>query len=1013
MKMTNPLKSIFLLLLLMFIGIQNIAAAIVTYTTEGGKFYVNGVEYQGYKATAPNASGGIETIGHFARITSLKNVTTAECVIPKNVSNGGQEYIVEGISATFYGYVNNIITSLTFSAEVGADIERFYKNFWGTTIWLYDLEGEDRGVNFSNLNLPKLKTLSLPKFRQTGTVDDWKFDFPALTDVYVTDGCPTLSGGMFIHASQITMHIQPQYIKESMQYAAVWSDFKAIVPFSWNYSLAFWNYSKRNVKLYSLGNKDYSSATPLPPPSVTGKEYGYKSMVGNLGENYLLTCEYDPETEDVPTLTRNDEPIDENDLFEVEEGVVGYQESNLHEHVSYKVNANHKQCRVTFNGGEGYIAGTYEIRRDGTRHNGNIFNGFIDCDYGSEVRLTMPATPYLLNDDLKLTFYNTGTPQNITLPTPVDGNYEIVFSVPSISSARFSYAYVVPQGEGESIPDPVITLMRMGEGEVKLTKFWEWDHRENEYRYEQTINCVNPTTSIAIPLPEDEGWGYRLEVTPLKGQKLRNLLVGYIMPADDEGSERIYWGDYLATATNHYNATTNTYTFTVDMENGGGDDFGMEDYNILVDMGPTETIVEDGYKQTIVCKGSTQSKVWFSGETSTELSGDCAATVIMDDESDYDHFVTINLAKGEKFTAYRDGEDVTSQFEYYGDAYHYEFFDESYFYASGWTFIFEKDENVVTGYDWTVVGQTLPEETKLTIVYKEGEEEEVEEVHVLNAGANKIHINASGLQSVRFDLPRVNDATPQISCDGQDRISDLTLSGNTYSLTVPEMQVTDATWLVGQQSSQTQWTVVRNENTIGAELIVTRGAKSDTLTCNSLATSVSITSASSAKLRVLTKVGSNFDVYLTGYGTTQKISVIKAVRVITGLDLIPSKDLVDAVATNGPQLLMEDVSLADAMDIYHKIVVAGGTVSFEAKDNTNSSATIPLKVLRDGVNVTSEGTTDGDFLCFTTSSDDLTGTTWVITTDEAYDRFDVNRDGTVSIADVTTLVNKILGKPTE
>ena len=1005
METTKNFKSIFLLLLLMFIGIQNIAAAIVTYTTEGGKFYVEGVEYQGYKATAPNASGGIETIGHFARITSLKNVTTAECVIPKNVSNGGQEYIVEGISATFYGYVNNIITSLTFSAEVGADIERFYTNFWGTTtIWLYDLEGEDRGVNFSNLNLPKLKTLSLPNFRQTGTVDDWKFDFPALTDVYVTDGCPTLSGGMFIHASQITMHIQPQYIKESMQYAAVWSDFKDIVPFSWNYSLAFWNYSKRYVKIYSLGNKDYSSATPLPPPSVTGKEYGYKSMVGNLGENYLLTCEYDPETEDVPTVTRNDEPIDENDLFEVDEGVVGYQESNLHEHVSYKVNANHKQCQVTFYGGEGYIAGTYEIRRDGTRHYGNIFNGSIDCDYGSEVKLTMPATPYLLNNNLKLTLFgSTVTTQNITLPTPVDGNYEIVFSVPSISRAHFSYAYVIPQGEGESIPDPVITLMRMGEGEVKLTKFWEWGEQDEAYRNIETINCVNPITSIAIPLPEDDGWGYRLEVTPLKGQKLRNLLVGYIMKGDNGAPSKIYWGDYLSWTS--CDTTTNTYTFTVDMEQGGGDEFGKEDYNVLVDMGPTETIVEDGYKQTIVCKGSTQSKVWFSGETSTVLSGDCAATVIMDDESDYDHFVTINLAKGEKFTAYRDGEDVTSQFEYYSDAYHYEFFDESYFYASGWTFIFEKDENVVTGYDWTVVGQSLFEETKLTIVYKEGEEEEVEEVHVLNAGANKIHINASGLQSVRFDLPRVNDATPQISCDGQDRISDLTLSGNTYSLTVPEMQVTDAVWLVGQQSSQMQWTAVRNEDTIGAELIVTRGAKSDTLTCNSLATSASITSASSAKLRVLTKVGSNFDVKLTGYGTN-KIAVIYAVKEITGLGLKESKDLVDATA-NEPQLLKGNVSLEKVMDIQHRIVIAGGTVSIELKDATGA---IPLKVLRDGVNVTSEGTLEGDFLCFTVSNEDLTGTTWVITTDEAYDRFDVNRDGSISIADVTTLVNKILGK---
>jgi large subunit ribosomal protein L7/L12 len=1002
MKTTKIFKSIFLLLLLMFIGIQNIAAAIVTYTTEGGKFYVDGVEYQGYKATAPYGSGDIATIGHFARITSLRDVTTAECVIPKNVSNGGQEYIVEGISATFYGSVNNIITSLTFSAEVGADIERFYTNFWGTTIWLYDLEGEDRGVNFSNLNLPKLKTLSLPKFRQTGTVGDWTFDFPALTDVYVTDGCPTLSGGMFIHASQITMHIQPQYIKESMKTAAVWSDFKAIVPFSWKYPLTFWNYSKRPVKLYSLGNEDYSE-TSHPDYLVGGRENGFKSTDGNLGENYLLTCEYDPETEDVPTVTRNDEPIDETDLFEVEDGVVGYQESNLHEHVSYEVKANHKHCRVTFYGGEGYIAGTYEIRRDGTRRYGNIFNGFIDCDYGSEVKLTMPATPYLLNNDLKLTLYNTGTTQNIALPTPVDGNYEIVFSVPSISSARFSYAYVIPQGEGESIPDPVITLMRMGEGEVKLTKFWEWDHQENEYRYEQTINCVNPTTSIAIPLPDDEGWGYRLEVTPLKGQKLRNLLVGYIMPDDNEGKERIYWGDYLNWTS--YDATTNTYTFTVDMEQGGGDEFGMEDYNILVDMGPTETVVEDGYKQSIVCKGSAQSKVWFSGETSTELTGDCAATVVMDDKGDYDHFVTINLAKGEKFTAYRDGEDVTSQFEYYSDAYHYEFVDESYFYSSGWTIIFEKDENVVTGYDWTVVGQSLPEETKLTVVYQEADEQAEEEVYVLNSGSNKIHINASGLQYVRFDLPRVNDATPQITRDGQDCISDLTLSGNTYSLTVPEMQVTDAVWLVGQQSNQMQWTAVRNENTIGAELIVTRGEKSDTLTCNSLATSASITSASSAKLRVLTKVGSNFDVYLTGYGTN-KIAVIKAVREITGWDLKDSKDLVDATLY-GPQLLMGNVSLSEVMDIQHRIAVVGGAVSIEAKDATN---TIPLKVLRDGVNVTSQGTLDGDFLCFTVSNEDLTGTTWVITTDEAYDRYDVNHDGHITIADVTKLVNVILGK---
>ena len=200
---------------------------------------------------------------------------------------------------------------------------------------------------------------------------------------------------------------------------------------------------------------------------------------------------------------------------------------------------------------------------------------------------------------------------------------------------------------------------------------------------------------------------------------------------------------------------------------------------------------------------------------------------------------------------------------------------------------------------------------------------------------------------------------------------------------------------------------MKNENTIGAEFIVTRGEKSDSLTCASSITSVSIASASSAELRILTKVGSNFDIYLTG--VSNSIAVIKVVREITGMGLKEAKDFVEA-AKISPQLLKADVSLEEVMDIQHRIVIVGGTVGVEAKDADNNPVTIPLKVLRDGVNVTSEGTLNGDFLCFSASDNDLTGTTWVITTDEAYDRYDVNRDGIVSIADVTKLVNKILGK---
>ena len=174
--------------------------------------------------------------------------------------------------------------------------------------------------------LPYLKTLVVPDFNHYGSVDEWKFDsehFPQLVDVYVTDGCPTLSYGMFKRASQITMHIPGQYIRESMQTAAVWSDFKAIVPFSWTYYLTVKNYSNNYVKVYSLGNEDYSPDTQLSSPLYAGKDYSYHDVKVNLEENYLVTFQYDPETEDVPIVTRNDVELDVTDLLEVRDGVVG------------------------------------------------------------------------------------------------------------------------------------------------------------------------------------------------------------------------------------------------------------------------------------------------------------------------------------------------------------------------------------------------------------------------------------------------------------------------------------------------------------------------------------------------------------------------------------------------------------------------------------------------------------------------------------------------------------------
>ncbi len=65
---------------------------------------------------------------------------------------------------------------------------------------------------------------------------------------------------------------------------------------------------------------------------------------------------------------------------------------------------------------------------------------------------------------------------------------------------------------------------------------------------------------------------------------------------------------------------------------------------------------------------------------------------------------------------------------------------------------------------------------------------------------------------------------------------------------------------------------------------------------------------------------SEFDVILTGAGDN-KVSVIKAVRELTGLGLKEAKDLVDGA----PKAVKEGVSKADAEAAAKKLVEAGAT----------------------------------------------------------------------------------------
>ena len=69
-----------------------------------------------------------------------------------------------------------------------------------------------------------------------------------------------------------------------------------------------------------------------------------------------------------------------------------------------------------------------------------------------------------------------------------------------------------------------------------------------------------------------------------------------------------------------------------------------------------------------------------------------------------------------------------------------------------------------------------------------------------------------------------------------------------------------------------------------------------------------------------------------------------------------------------------------------------------------------LCVLRDGKDVTSKLTIGETTSSIEVRAEDVATSAWVITSNPVVNRFDTNGDFKVTIADVTKLVNKILGK---
>jgi len=91
------------------------------------------------------------------------------------------------------------------------------------------------------------------------------------------------------------------------------------------------------------------------------------------------------------------------------------------------------------------------------------------------------------------------------------------------------------------------------------------------------------------------------------------------------------------------------------------------------------------------------------------------------------------------------------------------------------------------------------------------------------------------------------------------------------------------------------------------------------------APAVAVAAAPAAAGAAAAEEKDEFNVVLTAVDAAKKISVIKAVREITGLGLKEAKDLVEGA----PKTVKENVAKAEAEELKKKITEAGGTVELK------------------------------------------------------------------------------------
>lgn len=621
--------------------------------------------------------------------------------VPINNSNSGLKNLTFQGGIEIYGpFTSNSLETLNFKSDATIKGDMLVVGLRNLNLGgALDISGTLTSYYLTEIHFNKLTCKG--KFNCSSLTDVY---FPALKREYLLFSGSSFTGVSF-SGTQWEDHF-PSSLKKKirahvwdltseqlakLKNSAIWCDFKEIVNHKSNVNYTITSDGNARINFVELkGNASYVSATGISQIAFTSS--GSKSGSVKGGGNYAVEIrDVDFDTKNVQLLRNGS--VATLEPYEDQGQPIRYHEDlDLQQDVRYEVSVSDKVCTVSFaqTGYTGRIM--YQKTWNGTTSTGVItaYAPTVTCAQGSQLKLTIPYDQYTPNV-LRL----NGSTVSMT---KANGEATATITVPAAATAEVDLTWQAPQQTFES-HQPQIMIMRSGEGQVVFKGAIclpsdEWSQYLDDYEqsglllsgrdgYETwvmtgngPVSCTQTVTNVTAPCVDprgedslDEGsWGFIIEMTPVAGQKLKTLLLGRI--SEDELSwEEMVSGDYSNGSYVTYDASTNTYTFDI---RGDYMNFGVGDYVVNIAMGPEETAVETGKTLNFVRQGGRGDSFieWYdeSGRDFYFEEGSTSKTIPNEELQDDDLKMYIDIEEGEVLHVYKNGADITSQFQLNGQS---------------------------------------------------------------------------------------------------------------------------------------------------------------------------------------------------------------------------------------------------------------------------------------------------------------------------------------------------------